>query len=284
MEFAFKTLECKIHDRHQVAQIAYIRAGIVEIALLYSAILKFQILCRLQKCRICLSRKDRHIALEYFPLDPAAECISSPVVSTVDHVGDLLDLLKGSRPHLRLDNSFIRHTVDDIAGLADHIVEAYMVFLAESLSHQSHHLDRAGRDAEGVDTVPRIDRPVCGLASDSDSFCTVTVARRISQVKILLDRNHMHMGRQCNIRIIKNSCADHLALAAAEFDPFLAKTCSLVCVNIFLSGNRKERKTAAEFLLDLRICQRDRTADHCCHLCVMSAGMCHAGNRICHWM
>ena len=41
------------------------------------------------------------------------------------------------------------------------------------------------------------------------------------------------------------SLADHLALAAAEFDPFLAKTCSLVCVNIFLSGNRKERKTAA---------------------------------------
>ena len=33
-----------------------------------------------------------------------------------------------------------------------------------------------------------------------------------------------------------------------------------------------------------QICQRDRTADHCCHLCVMSAGMCHTGNRICHWM
>ena len=89
---------------------------------------------------------------------------------------------------------------------------------------------------------------MCGLASDSDSFCTVTVARRISQVKILLDRNHMHMGRQRNIRIIKNSCADHLTLAAAEFCSFFLKTDTFICINIFLSRNCKKRKASAELL------------------------------------
>ena len=159
-----------------------------------------------------------------------------------------------------------------------------MIFLAKSLSHQPHHLDRTCRNAQGIHSIPRINGSMCRFTPDSNTFGTVTVARRISQVKILLNRNHMNMCREYNIRIIKNTCSNHFALAAAEFCSFFLKTDTFICINIFLSRNCKKRKASAKFFLDFCICQCRCTAYHCCHLCVMPAGMCHTGNRVRHRM
>ena len=125
---------------------------------------------------------------------------------------------------------------------------------------------------------------MCRFTPDSNTFGTVTVARRISQVKILLNRNHMNMCREYNIRIIKNTCSNHFALAAAEFCSFFLKTDTFICINIFLSRNCKKRKASAKLFLDFCICQCRCTAYHCCHLCVMPAGMCHTGDRVRHRM
>ena len=130
-----------------MAQIAHVCTGVVEIALLHCAVIKAQFPRRFHQHVVRLSGNDRHIALKDLSLDLPAESVSRAVVSPVHLLTVLLYHLKGRRPDFCLHYGFVGHAVQHVSRLADHVMESHMILLAESLPHQSHHLNGAGGDA-----------------------------------------------------------------------------------------------------------------------------------------
>ena len=125
---------------------------------------------------------------------------------------------------------------------------------------------------------------MCCLSPYCHLLCRIAVAWRISKVKIFFYRNHMHMCRKCNICIIKYPCSDHLTLTTTKFDSFFFQAGTLICINIFFCRNRKKIHIAIQLVLYFRISHCNRTANHRCHLCMVSAGMSNSRPSVSHRM
>ncbi|EJW94974.1 hypothetical protein EVA_16920 [gut metagenome] len=86
-----------------------------------------------------------------------------------------------------------------------------MILLLKSFPHQSHHIKGAVGNAQRIDSVPGINGCMGCFSLYGYHFCCVTVAGGISKIKLLLNGNHVHMGGQDQISLIKDPSSYQLA-------------------------------------------------------------------------